>query len=308
VLVRELCVLYSAYVANQPSTLPELSVQYADFTTWQRERLSGDRLNELTNYWKHQLGGELPVLDLPIDRPRGATPTFRGAVQPFTISPELTHALEGLGKHEGATIFMTLLAAIQLLLQRYTNQDDVPVGVNIANRTRRDIEGLIGFFVNNLVLRGDLSCHPTFRELLRRTREVTLGAYAHQELPFEMLVETLRRERGLSSSLFQVMFVMQNTPAAALELPGLKLEPFKISDEQSAFDLTFFTRQTDDGIVGWLEYHSDLFNATTISQMLERFQLLLDEIAANPDRRIESYATDSDDSAELIGAFNMSLE
>ncbi len=308
VLVRELCALYSAYVANQPATLPEISVQYADFTTWQRERLSGDRLNELTNYWKNQLGGDLPVLDLPIDRPRGATPTFKGAVQPFTISRKLSHSLEALSKQEGATIFMTLLAAIQLLLQRYTNQDDVPVGVNIANRTRRDIEGLIGFFVNNLVLRGDLSRHPTFRELLRRTREVTLGAYAHQELPFEMLVETLRRERGSNSSLFQVMFVMQNTPAATLELPGLKLEAFKISDEQSAFDLTFFTRQADDGIVGWLEYNSDLFNPTTISRMLERFQLLLDEIAANPDRRIESYATDSDDNAELIGAFNLALE
>lgn len=308
VLVRELCALYAAYAANQPSKLPELPVQYADFTTWQRERLSGDRLNELTSYWKKQLGGDLPVLELPIDRPRRATPTFRGAVLPFTISPELTHALEGLSKREGATIFMTLLAAIQLLLQRYTNVDDIPVGVNIANRTRRDIEGLIGFFVNNLVLRGDLSGQPTFRELLRRTREVTLGAYSHQELPFEMLAEVLRRERGSNSSLFQVMFVMQNTPAPALELPGLKLEPFKISDEQSAFDLTFFTRQTNDGIVGWLEYNSDLFNATTISQMLESFQLLLGEIVANPDQRIESYATESDDSAELIGAFNMSLE
>ncbi len=308
VLVRELCALYAAYAANQPSKLPELSVQYADFTTWQRERLSGDRLDELTSYWKKQLGGNLPVLDLPIDRPRGATPTFKGAVQPFTLSPELTHALEGLSKQEGATMFMTLLAAIQLLLQRYTNQDDIPIGVNIANRTRRDIEGLIGFFVNNLVLRGDLSGNPTFRELLRRTREVTLGAYAHQELPFEMLVDVLRRERGYNSSLFQVMFVMQNTPAAAFELPDLKLEPFKISDEQSAFDLTFFTRETEDGITGWLEYNSDLFNATTISQMLESFQLLLGEIAANPDQQIESYAAESDDSAELIGAFNTTLE
>jgi hypothetical protein len=308
VLVRELCALYSAYAANQPSKLPELSVQYADFTTWQRERLSGDRLNELLTYWKKQLGGDLPVLELPIDRPRGATPTFKGAVQPFTISPSLSKSLEALSKQEGATMFMTLLAAIQFLLQRYTNQDDVPVGVNIANRTRRDIEGLIGFFVNNLVLRGDLSGNPTFRELLRRTREVTLGAYAHQELPFEMLVEALRRERGTNASLFQVMFVMQNTPSAALELPGLRLEPFKVSDEQSAFDLTFFTRETEDGIVGWLEYNSDLFNATTISQMLERFQLLLGEIAANPDQRIESYATESDDSAELIGAFNTALE
>ncbi|HEY0365730.1 MAG TPA: condensation domain-containing protein [Pyrinomonadaceae bacterium] len=308
VLVRELCALYSAYAANQPSKLPALSVQYADFTTWQRERLSGDRLDELLAYWKKQLGADLPVLELPIDRPRPATPTFKGAVQPFTVSPALSESLEKLSKHEGATMFMTLLAAIQFLLQRYTNQDDIPIGVNIANRTRRDIEGLIGFFVNNLVLRGDLSGNPTFRELLRRSREVTLGAYAHQELPFEMLVDALRRERGSNSSLFQVMFVMQNTPAAALELPGLKLEPFAVSDEQSAFDLTFFTKQTDEGIVGWLEYNSDLFNATTISQMLERFQLLLGEIAANPDQRIENYSTEPDESAELIGAFNLALE
>ena len=308
VLVRELCALYAAYAANQPSRLPELSLQYADFTTWQRERLSGARLDELLGYWKKQLCGDLPVLELPVDRPRGATPTFKGAVQSFTISPALSKSLELLSKQEGATMFMTLLAAIQFLLQRYTNQDDIPIGVNIANRTRRDIEGLIGFFVNNLVLRGDLSGNPTFRELLRRTREVTLGAYAHQELPFEMLVEALRTERRSNASLFQVMFVMQNTPAAALDLPGLKLEPFKVSDEQSAFDLTFFTKETAEGIVGWLEYNSDLFNATTISLMLERFQLLLAEIAGNPDQHIESYSTECDDSAELIGAFNLALE
>ena len=308
VLVRELCALYSAYAVNQPSRLPELSLQYADFTTWQRQRLSGDRLNELVSYWKKQLGGDLPVLQLPIDRPRSATPTFKGAAQAFTISPALSKSLEVLSKQEGATLFMTLLAAIQFLLQRYTNEDDIPIGVNIANRTRRDIEGLIGFFVNNLVLRGDLSGNPTFRELLRRTREVTLAAYAHQELPFEMLVEALRPERRLNTPLFQVMFVMQNTPAAALDLPGVKLEPFKVADEQSAFDLTFFTKETEEGIVGWLEYNSDLFNAATISQMLERFQLLLGEIAANPDQQLESYSTESEENAELIGAFNTTLE
>lgn len=308
VLVRELCSLYSAYAGNHPAKLPGLPVQYADFTTWQRERLSGDRLNELLAYWKKQLGGDRPVLQLPVDRPHGATPSFKGAVQPFTIGPALSESLEALSKQEGATMFMTLLAAIQFLLQRYTNQDDISIGVNIANRTRRDIEGLIGFFVNNLVLRGDLSGNPTFRELLRRTREMTLGAYAHQELPFEMLAEALQSERRSSASLFQVMFVMQNTPPAALELPGLKLEPFKVADEQSAFDLTFFTKETSDGIVGWLEYNSDLFNSSTISQMVQTFQLLLGEIAANPDQRIDSYSTEADEGAELIGAFNLDLE
>jgi Condensation domain len=308
VLVRELGTLYSAYVNGQPSPLPELAFQYPDFTTWQRERLRGDRLNDLFAYWKKQLGGDFPVLDLPVDRPRGATPSFKGAVQSFEISPELSKALEILSRQESATMFMTLLAAIQFLLQRYTNQDDIPIGVNIANRTRRDIEGLIGFFVNNLVLRGDLTGNPTFRELLRRTREVTLAAYAHQELPFEMLVEGLRSERKVNTPLFQVMFVMQNTPAASLDLPGLKLEPFKVSDDQSAFDLTFFTKETSDGIVGWLEYNSELFNRATIDRMLEKFQLLLNEIAANPDQEIESYLTESEESTELIGAFNVTLE
>jgi hypothetical protein len=308
VLVRELGLLYSAYVAGQSSPLPDLSLQYADFTTWQRERLRGDRLDELLAYWKKQLGGELPVLELPVDRPRGVTPSFKGAVQSFAISPARSELLENLGKQEGATMFMTLLAAIQFLLQRYTNEDDVPVGVNIANRTRRDIEGLIGFFVNNLVLRGDLSGNPTFRQLLRRTREVTLGAYAHQELPFEMLAEALRSGRKLNTPLFQVMFVMQNTPAAALDLPGLKLEPFRVIDEQSAFDLTFFVRETEQGIAGWLEYNSELFNPTTINRMLERLQLLLAEITANPDQPIESYSTGVEESEQLIGAFNAALE
>lgn len=308
VLVRELGLLYSAYAAGQSSPLPELPLQYADFTTWQRERLSGNRLDELLAYWKKQLGGELSVLELPVDRPRGATPSFKGAVQSFAISPALSDSLERLTKQEGATMFMTLLAAIQFLLQRYTNHDDIPIGVNIANRTRRDIEGLIGFFVNNLVLRGDLSGNPTFRELLRRTREVTLGAYAHQELPFEMLVDALRPGRRLNTPLFQVMFVMQNTPSAALELPGLRLEPFKVIDEQAAFDLTFFARETEQGITGWLEYNSELFNATTINRMLDRLQLLLGEITANPDQPIETYSTGAEESQELIGAFNAALE
>jgi hypothetical protein len=308
VLVSELGALYAAYRAGRPSPLPELPLQYADFTTWQRERLRGDRLESLLAYWKRQLGGRLPVLELPTDRPRAAVLNFKGGVEPFDLSPALSESLGALGKQEGATTFMTLLAAIQILLQRYTGQDDIPVGVNIANRERREIEGLIGFFINNLVLRGDLSGNPTFRELLRRTRETTLGAYAHQELPFEMLVEALQPDRKHNTTLFQVMFVMQNTPAPPLDLPGLTLEPFKMLDEQSAFDLTFFTKETEQGVAGWLEYNSELFNATTISRMLEKLRRLLAEIAENPDRHIEDFSTDAaEESRQLIYAFNESL-
>ncbi len=309
ILIRELGALYAAYSAGQSSPLPELPLQYADFTTWQTERLRGDRLESLLAYWKKQLGGNLPVLQLPTDRPRSATLSFKGGVQAFALSPALSHSLDVISKQEGATMFMTLLAAIQLLLQRYTGQDDIPVGANIANRAHREIEGLIGFFVNNLVLRGDLSGNPTFRVLLRRTREMTLGAYAHQEVPFELLLEALQPERKLNTPLFQVMFVMQNTPTPPLELPGLILEPFELIDEQSAFDLTFFAKETERGIVGWLEYNSELFNTTTISRMLEKLQILLAEIAANPDQRIESFSTGAaEESRQLIYAFNEILE
>lgn len=309
VLVRELGTLYAAYSAGHPSPLPELPLQYADFTMWQSERLRGDRLDSLLDYWKKQLGGNLPVLELPTDHQRAAAFTFKGGVQSFALSPALSESLDVLSKQEGATMFMTLLAAIQLILQRYSGQDDIPVGINIANRAHREIEGLIGFFINNLVLRGDLSANPTFRELLRRTREITLGAYAHQELPFEMLVEALRPERKPNTTLFQVMFVMQNTPTPALELPGLTLEPFKVIDEQSTFDLTFFTRETEQGVVGWLEYNSELFNATTIGRVLEKLQRLLGEIAVNPDQRIESLSTDAtEESRQIIYAFNETLE
>jgi hypothetical protein len=309
ILVRELGALYQAYAAGQPSPLPELPLQYADFTTWQNERLRGDRLESLLGYWKRQLGSNLAVLELPTDRPRATTFSFKGGVQSFALSPALSESLDVISKREGATMFMTLLAAIQLMLQRYTGQDDIPVGINIANREHREIESLIGFFVNNLVLRGDLSGNPTFRELLRRTRELTLGAYAHQELPFEMLIEALRPERRPNTTLFQVMLVMQNAPNAMLKLPGLTLEPFKVIDEQSAFDLTFFVRETEQGVVGWLEYNSELFNATTVSRMLEKLQRQLAEIAANPDQRIDSFATDATaESQQLIYAFNETLE
>ena len=224
VLVNEIAALYRSYIDDQPSPLAAAPVQYADFAEWQREWLTKENLERQLQYWKQQLGGELPVLELPTDSVRPPRQSFRGAVRRFALSEELSAAIKSLGRQEGATLFMTLLAAFQSLLHRYTNQTDILVGTAIANRNRAEIEGLIGFFVNTLVLRTDFSGHPTFRELLRRIRDLTLGAYAHQDLPFERIVEELQPARDLSRNpIFQVSFNLQNAPIQELELPGLTI-------------------------------------------------------------------------------------
>ncbi|RMF36691.1 MAG: non-ribosomal peptide synthetase, partial [Chloroflexi bacterium] len=210
VLVQELAALYDAFSHGRPSPLPDLPIQYADFALWQREWLQGEVLEEQLAYWKQQLSGSPPVLELPTDRPRPPVQSFRGAHRPFMLPRPLSQAIKALCRREGVTPFMLLLAAFQTLLHRYTGQDDISVGTPIANRNRAEIEGLIGYFANTLVLRTDLSGDPPFRELLKRVREVALGAYAHQDLPFEMLVDALQPERDLSHTpLFQVMFVLQ---------------------------------------------------------------------------------------------------
>ena len=287
VLFRELSALYEAFSAGKPSPLPELPIQYADFAVWQRQWLQGETLEAQLAYWKKQLDGVCPVLELPTDRPRPAVQTFRGARQSMVLSKSLTEAVKALSHQEGTTLFMTLLAAFQTLLYRYTGQDDIIVGSPIANRNRSEIEGLIGFFVNTLVLRTDLSDNPTFRELLGRVREVALGAYAHQDLPFEKLVEALHPERDLSRNpMFQVMFILQNTPMATLELGGLTLNQLNVDWGIAMFDLTLSMRATEQGLMGFLEYNTDLFNAATISRMLDHFQTLLEGIVANPDQPI----------------------
>ena len=218
---RELSVLYEAYSTGKPAPLPELSIQYADFAHWQQQWLQGDRLATHLAYWRQQLANVSP-LQLATDWPRPALQTFRGARHPLAISAALLQALHDLSRRHGVTLFMTLLAAFQLLLHRYTDQDDIVVGSLIANRNRVETEGLIGFFVNTLVLRTDLSGNPSFRELLDRVREVALGAYSHQDLPFEKLLEALQPPRDLSRTpLFQVLFVLQNTPRQPPELLGL---------------------------------------------------------------------------------------
>ncbi len=307
VLLRELAAFYPAYASDSAgphhpvALLPPLSIQYADFAAWQRTWLQGDDvqagsgdpgdspLRQQLAYWRRQLGGHLPTLDLPTDRPRPPAQTFVGAIRPFSLGPDLTAALHPLSQREGATLFMTLLAAFQVLLYRYSGQTDILVGSPIAGRTRTEIEPLIGFFVNTLVLRGNLDGNPTVRELLGRIREVTLAAYAHQDLPFERLVEELRPERDLSRTpLFQVMFVLQNTGLAPVKLPGLTLRLQELETGTSKFDLLLALGEAPDGLGGEFEYNTDLFDAATIDRMIEHFRTLLEGIVANPEGRVSA--------------------
>ena len=286
ILWKELTAFYRFFTCGEAPALRELPVQYVDYAAWQRNWLHGEVLDKQLSYWKKQLKN-LPILRLPTDRPRPPLQTFRGAHQPLELSQSLSHALTDLSRREGVTLFMTLLAAFQALLLRCTGQDDVIVGAPIAGRTRPEIEGLIGFFVNALALRSDLSGNPSFRELLIRVREVALEAYAHQDLPFEKLVEELQPQRDLSHSpVFQVMFALQNAPRHPIELPGLALTPVEINGDTAKFDMTLSIRDETEGLRGWLEYNTDLFDDATISRLLEHFRTLLDAIVSNPEQRI----------------------
>jgi amino acid adenylation domain-containing protein len=297
VLIRELGVLYKAFASGDrihdaAALLPELPIQYADFAQWQRECLQAvgtngeSPLQTQLAYWQKQLEG-ISVLNLPADRPRAAVPSYRGAKQVLELSPSLSQALEALSYREGVTLFMTMLAAFETLLYRYTQQEDIVIGSPIASRNRSELEGLIGFFVNSLVLRTDCSGQPTFRELLQRVREVTLGAYAHQDLPFEKLVEELHPERDLSyHPLFQVAFSFQNTPISVLELPGLRLSLLELNTTTAKLDLEFHLWQDAGIIKGQMVYSTDIFDDETITRMIGHFQTLLASVIANPEQRI----------------------
>ena len=288
VLMQELAALYAAFSTGQPSPLAELPIQYADFAHWQRQWLQGEVLSSQLAYWRHQLA-DLPMLNLPTDRPRPAVQSYRGATQYLELSLSLTQALEALSQQAGVTLFIILLAAFQTLLYRYTGQTDIAIASPIANRNRSEIEGLIGFFVNTLVLRTDLSGNPTFQELLRRVREVALGAYAHQDLPFERLVEELQPERNLSHTpLFQVMFALQSAPTPPLELTGLTLEFLEVESKTARFDLSLSIENVEQGLKGALEYSTDLFDSTTITRMWSHFQVLLEDIVAHPEQQLAS--------------------
>jgi acyl carrier protein len=287
VLYRELSVLYQAFTNSQPSPLPDLPIQYADYSVWQREWLKGEELERQISYWKKQLEGIPAILNLPTDRGRSPVQSHRGARQSFVLSKDLTEQLKAISRKEGVTLFMTLIAAFQTLLYRYTGQDDLVIGSPIAGRNRPEIEGLIGFFVNTLVLRTDLSANPSFRELMMRVREVCLAAYAHQELPFQKLVEVLHPKRDtIRRSLVQVAFAFQNFTAEPLKFPGLSITPVRTDLESANVDLTLFMRETAEGLAGSLNYAADLFDAVTISRMMEHFQTLLNAFVADPERRL----------------------
>jgi amino acid adenylation domain-containing protein len=297
VLTQEVGTLYGAYFRRLPSPLPELPVQYADYSVWQREWLSGEVLEQQLGYWRTQLAGADEVLDLPVDRPRGAMSTFRGLAREVVLPPALSAQLRALMKTEGATPFMLFLAAYKVLLCRYTGREDVSVGTPIAGRNRREIEDLIGFFVNTLVLRTALHGNPTFRELLGRVRQVALDAYAHQDLPFEKLVEELRPERSLSHTpLFQVMFVLQNATGGGGpddgisdiggSLQGLRLEPLETGTVTAEHDWTLEVTEEGDGFQAAIQFRSDLFDGATVERALSHLEVLLRHVAARPEARL----------------------
>ncbi|HEY0782714.1 MAG TPA: condensation domain-containing protein, partial [Thermoanaerobaculia bacterium] len=283
VFQAELAQHYRRFLLGGPEP-PALPLQYVDFAAWQRQELAGEKLEKLLGYWRPQLAG-LPILDLRGDRPRPPVQTFPGAYEDFRLSRERTTALTELAQRQGGSLFMALLSGFSVLLGRYSGQDDFAVGAYIANRTRAELEGMIGFFVNNLALRADLSGAPTATGLLGRVRETTVGAYAHQELPFEKLIAELQPERDLSRApLVQAMLNFLNFPAVHEELPGLTLQGAGVRNERASFDVTLWVSESPDGLVGWLDYNTDLFDGATIRRMVGHFDRLLAGLVAESER------------------------
>ena len=283
ILLREMASLYQAFNQNQASPLPDLTIQYADFATWQRQWLTGDILQKQLDYWKTQLGGDLPPLALPTDHPYPPAQTFQGARQSLNLSSKLSQALKTLSQQADVTLFMTLLAAYTTLLYRYSNQMDITIGTPIAGRNREKVEGVIGLFVNTLAMRIQFSEGMTFHQLLKYVREVALGAYAHQDLPFEKLVETLDITRDVSRNpIFQVFFILQNTPMDTLNIPNLKLEVLRPNKGTAQFEITLALWDAEAGINGYVEYNTDLFEHNTITQMMGHFKTLLTTLINQP--------------------------
>lgn len=287
VLIKELAAFYKAFTSGHSSPLPELSVQYADYAQWQREWMNGDRLENHLRFWKERLEGAPASLDLPSDRRRPPVRTSRGAAHQFTLPADLSAEVRRLSQQERVTPFMVLLAAWKTLLWRYAGQDDIVVGSPHANRNRTEIEDLIGFFVNTLVLRTNLSGHLSFQELLARVRETTISAQAHQDLPFEKLVEEIQPDRDPSRTpLFQVVFVFQNAPMREMEAPGLILKRLDLPTETSKFDLSLTITDAEPSLPAVIEYSTDLFEGATIRRMLTHFQNLLKGAVADPGQRL----------------------
>ncbi|MFF1902981.1 amino acid adenylation domain-containing protein [Kitasatospora sp. NPDC058218] len=287
VFLDELVALHGAYATGTDAALPELPVQYADYAAWQRKRLDGEGAAADLAYWTQALAGAPAALELPTDRPRPAVRSTRGGSRPFRLSEQVMDRVRSFSRSEGVTPFMTLLAAFQVLLHRYTREEDVVVGVPVANRGRPEVERLIGYFANTLALRTDLSGAPSFRDLLRRVRPVCLGAFAHQELPFERLVEELHPRRDLSRSpVFQVSFVFQNIAMPAFDVAGLRLEPVEVDGTTARFDLELQVFDRPEGLSGRFDYNSDLFDAATVDQLSGHLGLLVENLLADPDRPV----------------------
>ncbi len=292
VLIRELTALYEAYCAGEPSPLPELGLQYADYAMWQREYLQGSVLEQELGYWRKQLEGAPSVLELPTDRPRPPVQTFRGSVQSIVLSEELTRGVREMSQREGMTLFMGLMGGFQALMMRYSGQEEIVVGTPIAGRSRVETEELIGFFVNTLVMRTEVRGRESVGELMRRVKEVAIGGYAHQEVPFERLVEEMKPERSLSySPIFQVMFVLQNTPKEGAELPGLKMSAMSGEGGNGGtarFDMTLSIRERGEELLAALEYNTDLFDATTMERMLGHYEKLLEGIVKDGEQAVST--------------------
>jgi alpha-ketoglutarate-dependent taurine dioxygenase len=288
IFIREMSELYEAFCNNKPSPLTKLPVQYTDFAVWQRQWLSGKVLETQQNYWQSKLGNNLPVLKLPTISSTKSLQNSVSYTKSFLIPISLSQAIHQLSRQEGVSLFMVLLSILKVLLQRYTNQNDIVVGTDIANRNRPEIELLIGFFVNILVLRTNLSGNPSFRELLKRVLQTTLEAYDNQDLPFDELVKILQPKRDLTQTtpLFQVLFVFQNTPISTFKLPELTIDLLEVENEKSRFDLALFMTETEQGFLGKWQYNIDLWQPETIEFMSLHFQTLLKSAMAHPDLQI----------------------
>jgi amino acid adenylation domain-containing protein len=306
VFLQEVSVLYEAYSGGQPAMLPEMAFQYADFAHWQREALQGPVMETELAYWKEQLRDRQPVLLLPLARPRTAKQNFRVGQEPFMLDQELSEALKRLARQEGVTQFMLLLAAFKTLLYRYTQQGDISVGTSIAGRNQSELGGMIGCFLNTLVMKTSFTGDVPFKELLKRVRGVALGAFAHQRMPFEKLVEVLQPERDLGHHpLFQVMFDFISTPPLALQLRGLEVSNFEVAAPAAKFELSLSMADRETGLAGLLEYNMDLYDEATIKGMLRHFQNLLEALTDNPSRRISDLKMlDSAESHQLLKGWN----
>ena len=300
VMVGEIAMLYDAN--GDPTVLPELPLHYQDFAYWQRHWLKDEVLQRELDYWTETLSGTPDVLDLPTDRPRPAMQTSNGDFLSFELSKELTRALNAISQSKGVTLFMTLISAFYTLLSRYSGQEDINIGTPVANRTRGELESIIGFFVNTLVLRGDLSGDPTFDEFVQRIKSASLGAFAHQDVPFEKIVDALHVERNMSHSpLFQVMFALQNTPDQDIETETrLHISPVTSHSGTSKFDITLFMVEEGDLLSGGFEFNTDLFDKETIERMIAHFNRLLEEIVSDPQRRLSELPMSLPEEQDLV--------